>query len=235
MDIDLSCAGCPRPSTRKPPTWAQVSGHAACLSWLSRDTVMGGEVHLLDRPPVIGATYSIIVRHPFRGRIGSSQWVLFEPATPWRDGWEGNAHRLQELGIARIELLGFMGTSSARGGAKQQSGWLRARVQELVLAPDLRRAFPSRREGTLGPSLQGCWPAEETAVVERGALVLYERPLTSEIGMWALLRRPNLGPPSLLAVGEWGFHEAAFRVGNRPLSPEEAARFPSASAGPVRR
>ena len=112
---------------------------------------------------------------------------------------------------------------------------LRARVQELVLAPDLRRTFPSRREGTLGPSLQGSWPAEETAVVERGALVLYERPLTSEIGMWALLRRPNLGPPSLLAVGEWGFHEAAFRVGNRPLSPEEAARFPSASAGPVRR
>ena len=145
MDIDLSCAGCPRPSTRKPPTWAQVSGHAACLSWLSRDTVMGGEVHLLDRPPVIGATYSIIVRHPFQGRIGSSQWVLFEPATPWRDGWEGNAHRLQELGIARIELLGFMGTSSARGGAKQQSGWLRARVRSWSSRPT--SAAPSRRGG----------------------------------------------------------------------------------------
>ena len=71
--------------------------------------------------------------------------------------------------------------------------------------------------------------------MERGALVLYERPLTSEIGMWALLRRPNLGPPSLLAVGEWGFHEAAFRVGNRPLSPKRRRASPSASAGPVRR
>lgn len=225
MEIDLTCAGCPRPGTLRAPGWAAASGQSACLSWLPRDASPSTGMRLLDRPPVIGATYSLLVRHPFRGRIGSTQWVLFEPAAPWRDGWAGHGDRLAELAVARIEPMGFMGATRAHGSAEQQSGWLMAKVVELMLAPDLPNAFPQTTSGGLGPALSMPWPAAETTAAELGHLVYFERALTVEIGMWALLRRSSLGPPTLLASGEWGFHEARFHAGNRRLSAAEASVF----------
>lgn len=186
---------------------------------------MGGALHLLDRPPVVGATYSLLVRHPFRGRIGQAQWVLFEPVGPWRDGWGGHPRRLPELGLVRIEPLGFMGQRNLRGSAEEQTGWLTARVEELVLAPDLARAFTTVRSGSLGPAFSAPWPAAECLVVEHGSLTLVERAMTPELGMWALLHRSALGSPALLALGEWGFHDASVHAGHRPLQVHEAARI----------
>lgn len=226
MDISLTCAGCPQPGSQSPPPWARASGFGACLSWLERDAEPGRVARLLDRPPVIGATYSLLVRHPFYGRMGAPLWVLFEPAAPWRDGWADHADRLPELGMARIEPLGFLGQSNVKGSAEDQTGWLTARVEELVLAPDLAHTFATVRGGALGTALAGPWPEAETTVVRRGSLALYERSLTAEIGMWALVHRSALGSPSLLAVGEWGFHLASVHAGHRPLTPAEAARLP---------
>jgi hypothetical protein len=225
VDVNLSCAGCSRPGAIRPPAWAGASGHAACLTWLQRDAKPGQALQLLDRPPVIGATYSLLVRHPFRGRIGRSQWVLFEPAGPWRDGWVGHADRLPDLAVALVEPLGFMGQSNDRSGAEYQSGWLRVRVDELILANDLSRAFPADRKSPLGAALSSPWPATETTVVEHGNLSLFEREVTAEIGMWALLHRTALGNPALLAIGAWSFHEASFVAGNRPLSAAETVLF----------
>ena len=224
MDVDLSCAGCPRGAAGPLPPWASARGDAGCLSWLEPDTRLG-EDRLLDRPPTIGGRYSMLVRHPFRARIGFAQWALFEPAAPWREGWGRHGDRLAELALVRIEPLGFIGTHAPLGGAEQQSGWLEVRVVEVILAPDIPRSFPAVRRGALGHLLSDPWPANETTVVEKGELVFYERALTADIGAWALCRQSALTPPVVLAVGEWGFHEASFVAGHRPLSRAEARIF----------
>ena len=226
MEIDLTCAGCPRPDRRRRPPWAAASGLSACLSWLPRDASTQTGMRLLDRPPVIGATYSLLVRHPFSGRTGTTQWALFEPAAPWRDGWSDHAGRLPELALARIEPLNFLGASRAHGSAEQQTGWLTARVEELVLAPDLRNAFPRSAGDDLGPLFSHPWPAEEVRRVEHGSLVLYERSVSEDVGMWALVHRSALQSPVLLAAGEWGFHEAGFSAGNHALTPSQARLLP---------
>ena len=226
MEIDLTCAGCPRPDHHRLPPWAGASGFSSCLSWLHRDASPQTGMRLLDSPPVIGATYSLLVRHPFSGKTGTTQWVLFEPAGPWREGWAEHAGRLPEISVARIEPLNFLGASRARGSAEKQTGWLTARVEELVLAPDLRNAFPRTIGDDLGPLFVHPWPAEEVTIVEHGSLVLYERTVTAEVGMWALVHRSALRPPVLLAAGAWGFHEAGFVAGHHGLSPHQAQLLP---------
>jgi hypothetical protein len=125
-----------------------------------------------------------------------------------------------------VEPLNFLGASRAGGSAEQQSGWLTAKVEELVLAPDLCNAFPRTQSETLGPLLGHPWPPEEVTRVECGSLVLFERAVTAEVGMWALVHRSALRPPVLLAAGEWGFHEASFAAGNHWLTPRQTRLFP---------
>src|SRR5688500_6055683 len=105
MEVDLSCAGCPRVRPQPLPDWAGAAGHAGCIGWLVADTQPGGPVRLLQVPPTPGSTCSLLIRHPFKGRIGQPQWLLFEPAAPWREGWARHARRLHQLAIVKVEPL----------------------------------------------------------------------------------------------------------------------------------
>ncbi len=233
MEVDLTCPGCPAGGVEPLPD-SGVVGFAGCVRWLDEGDGPADRRPLLDHVPVIGATYLLEVRHPFRARAGADAWVLYEPAAALTLGWRSAADQLPRVAVARIRPRRFMRASSDRAPADQRRGWLVARVEELVFALDLPNRFTVSRAG-LPQALKRRWPADEVRVVEHGNLALIERRLPRGQGERALLLQSPLTLPTLLLLEEVGFHEARLQAMVLPLAGDEAGRLRDpAQAFPMR-
>lgn len=229
MEIDLSCTGCM--PTALPPVrvGAEIRGAGASVRWLEDGAGDFEARPLRQSAPVIGATHSFVVRHPFRATEGQDVWVAFTPGRPAAEGWFGHAALLPQVGIARVRPKQFMGRSSDRDPAERRRGWMVGRVEDMVFALDLPNHLPRTPDLAL-PELAHPWPEEEVHLTTRGNLVLVEQALPRGQRRRALLLQSPLALPTLLMLEEVGFHEASMRAMNRPLTGAEASNLRDPSA-----